>query len=346
MLDHLEQIIAWREEGQEIALATVIRTWGSSPRPVGSSMVITSEGEMAGSVSGGCVESAVVESAFQVLENGASQLLHFGVADETAWEVGLACGGEIDVFIRPLAGQLQSWQRVEDHSGSFCSMMAIGGPETMVGREWILLQGGKLLGGMGGGHLEQMLMDRAQEMLRKGETGVVEIPLPDRDPGALRVFMNVHLPQPRLVAVGGVHIAIPLMSIAKAVNYRTVVVDPRKLFATPERFPEVDMLLQSWPEQAFEEIQIDQYTAVAMLTHDPKIDDPALQIALHSDAFYVGALGSTKTQADRRERLLASGVREEVLDRMHAPIGLDLGGGAAEEIALAVMAEVVREYHR
>lgn len=347
MLEFLAQVERWQEQGRKVAMATVIDTWGSSPRPVGSRMVIASDQEIAGSVSGGCVESAVVEAGFQVLEEGVSRKVHFGVADETAWEVGLACGGEIDVLIHPVApSSVEAWGEVAEGQNPYCSLLVTDGPEDLVGKEWILPERGELMGEPLDQELMEALVRAAKNRLREQTSGVEDIPHPGHDAGRLQAFLQVHLPRPAMVAVGGVHIAIPLMSIARALNYRTVVVDPRRLFASQERFPEVDVLLQSWPDQAFDEYVIDRFTAVAMLTHDPKIDDPALRIALHSDAFYVGALGSRKTQADRRRRLQESGMSEALIDTLHAPIGLDLGGGEPEEIALAVMAEVVQEYHR
>lgn len=337
----LEKVSHWAEMGREIALATVIRTWGSSPRPVGSRMAITSQGEITGSVSGGCVESAVLELGQKVIEEGVPQKTHFGIADETAWEVGLACGGELDVFIKPLEERdlslLKEAGRVE---GAFCQVMIVDGPENLMGRETVINASGEVVGPVLDAGKEKEIRKRAVQAIREKESILEEIQYPTRDQD-IHCFFHVHLPRPTVVAVGGVHIAIPMMKMAKALRYRTAVIDPRKLFATPARFPDVDQLLTSWPTKAFEAIQIDEYTAVAMLTHDPKIDDPALQIALTSDAFYVGALGSQKTQADRRERLLASGLREEQLDRLHAPIGLDLGGRDPEEIAIAVMAEIV-----
>ena len=338
----LEKVSYWAEQGREIALATVIRTWGSSPRPVGSRMAITSQGEITGSVSGGCVESAVLDLGREVIKEGLPQKTHFGIADETAWDVGLACGGELDVFIKPVEKRdLVLWKRVDEVESAFCRVMIVDGPDNVVGRETVITASGDVVGPDLDVEGEKEIRHRALQAIREKESALEEIPHPTHDQ-ELICFFHVHLPRPTVVAVGGVHIAIPMMKMAKALKYRTVVIDPRKLFATPERFPDVDQLLTSWPTQAFDAIQVDEYTAVAMLTHDPKIDDPALQIALTSDAFYVGALGSQKTQADRRERLLASGLREQYLGRLHAPIGLDLGGRDPEEIAIAVMAEIVQ----
>jgi xanthine dehydrogenase accessory factor len=310
-------------------------------------MVVSSNGKVAGSVSGGCVEGAVLEAGLQVIQDGEPKSLHFGVTDANAWEVGLACGGEIDVFLRPLNGKaLERWQAVKRYRGEFCYVLITGGPRGLVGEERILLGSGEWVGGHLEKSWEEPVKKKAQELIGGRTSGITRIRAPETEPETLTCFFNVKEPRPTLVAVGGVHIAIPLMFFGELLNFRTVVVDPRKMFANRERFPEVDHLLQSWPEEAFQEITVDSYTAVAMLTHDPKIDDPALKMALNSEAFYVGALGSKKTQEERRKRLLEAGISQKSLDRLHAPIGLDLGGRAPEEIALAVMAEIVQKLHQ
>ncbi|MBS3753325.1 MAG: XdhC family protein [Anaerolineales bacterium] len=347
MFETYEKAKTWWEEGERLVVATVTNTWGSSPRPVGSQMMVSSSGKVAGSVSGGCVEGAVLEAGLQVIEEGKPKSLHFGVTDENAWEVGLACGGEIDVFLRPLNGKaLEHWRAVKQYRGEFCYVLITVGPRELVGEERILLGSGDWVGGHLGKNWEEPIKERAQEFMEDRTSGTARIRAPEKDPETLTCFFNVKEPRPTLVAVGGVHISIPLMFFADMLNFRTVVVDPRKMFANRERFPEVDHLLQTWPEEAFQEITVDSYTAVAMLTHDPKIDDPALKIALKSEAFYVGALGSKKTQEERRKRLLEAGISQKSLDRLHAPIGLDLGGRAPEEIALAVMAEIVQKLHQ
>jgi len=339
----LTDILRWRDEGKAIALATVIDTWGSAPRGVGAKMAITAEGEMAGSVSGGCVESAVVQEGIEVLESGIPRLLEFGVADETAWEVGLACGGHITVFVHPLSIELLDAHRAQIEGDlSLCTVTVLCGPGAALGRELLLFADGEVVGELGGG-LDAAAQELAREALAGGERGRVVLP---GEGEQVELFVEVTLPPPKLVIVGGVHIAVELVSIANILGYHTVVIDPRKKFGSHERFPHADELIQSWPEQAFEQVQIDASTAVAMLTHDPKIDDPALMIALPSAAFYVGALGSTKTQAKRRERLLEAGVTEEQLARLHGPIGLNLGGRFPAEVALAIMAEIVQARHR
>ena len=335
MRDILADVERWQKEEVAVALATVVRTWGSSPRRVGAKMAVTSDGRMSGSVSGGCVETAVVETAMDVLKTGRSQLLHFGVADETAWEVGLACGGSIDVFVKPLDSKLFEQLRsllMSEVSGVLSTV--IHGDEKIIGREMLIVDDAIVHGSLGN-EWDATVLKLAQDVLSKGVSNRVSLN------EEVEVFMEVILPPPTLVVVGGVHIAIALVSMARTLGYRTILIDPRKAWGSEERFPHVDSLIQSWIEEAFEQIPINRSTAIAMLTHDPKIDDPALQIALNSSAFYVGALGSKTTNAKRRERLLQEGLTEAQLSRLHAPIGLDIGAQTPEEIALAVMSEVV-----
>jgi xanthine dehydrogenase accessory factor len=335
MRDILSDLDHWRAENKSIALATVIQTWGSSPRRAGAKMAITPEGGISGSVSGGCVEGAVFEEGVAALNSNRPQLLHFGVADETAWEVGLACGGSIDVFVKPLDTELfKSLHSVLVEEQSAVLATIVKGPDEILGREMLVREDGKVTGSIHDEWNEQVL-SVARETLAQGESRRVIL---NED---VEVFMEVISPPPTLIAVGGVHITIALMALAKTLGYRTVVVDPRSAFGNEERFPNVDQLIQKWPQEAFQQISLTRSTAVAMLTHDPKLDDPALKIALPSPAFYVGALGSKTTQAKRRQRLFDEGLTDAQLNRLHGPIGLEIGAGTPEEIAISIMAEIV-----
>lgn len=341
MREVVSDIDRWREGGEEVALATVVRTWGSAPRRVGAKMAMTLAGGMAGSVSGGCVESAVFEAGTQTLKTGQPQLLHFGVADETAWEVGLACGGTIEVFVEPLDyAHFDNLRAAMDGDVSAATATIVRGPSSILGQKVTIYGEGKHTSTLGE-DIEGLVTSSAESALQEGHSQSITLPLPDGEDESAEIFVDVLLPAPTLVAVGGVHIAIALTAIAKTLGYRTIVVDPRRAFGSEARFPHVDRLIQAWPGEAFAEIELTPSTAVAMLTHDPKIDDPALKIALPSPAFYVGALGSRTTQANRRERLADAGLAEDELARLHGPIGLDLGAELPEEIALAVMAEIV-----
>jgi len=335
MLDILPDLDKWRAENKSSALATVVQTWGSSPRRAGAKMALTPDGKITGSVSGGCVEGAVYEAGVDVLKSNRPQLLHFGVADETAWEVGLACGGSIDIFVKPLdEGFFNALRSVLVEERSAALVTVIRGADGLLGREMLVEENGRVTGSLSSAFEEQALA-LAKEALVQGESRRAML---NED---VEVFVEVIAPPPTLIAVGGVHITIALVALAKTLGYRTVVVDPRSAFGNEERFPNVDRLIQQWPEDAFQEIPLTRSTAVAMLTHDPKLDDPALKIALPSPAFYVGALGSKTTQAKRRQRLLEEGLTEEYLNRLHGPIGLKIGAGTPEEIAISIMAEIV-----
>jgi xanthine dehydrogenase accessory factor len=338
MRDLLDQIEIWLKNGQSIALATVIKTWGSSPRPAGAGMAITDSGQIIGSVSGGCVESAVIETAMQVLRSGQTERLHFGVGDDQAWDVGLSCGGEIDVFIRQFdRRKLEIWKTALSKTSSVCVALVLDGSETYLGADLIIE------------HSEPLLLEFSQETITKlidisgkeRPSGIHQIESPE----IKEVFIQKIQPDPELILVGGVHIAIPLASLAKTVGFEVTVIDPRRLFSTEDRFPDIKLLLKEWPERAFQKINITESSAIVMLTHDPKIDDPALKIALNSPAFYVGALGSRKTHQKRIERLQNDGLSQSMLDQIHAPVGLDLGGKTPPEIALGIMAEILQNWY-
>ena len=341
MRDILPEVTAWLQNQEPVALATVIHTWGSSPRPAGAKMALTADGKLAGSVSGGCVEAAVFESGVEVIQTGRPQLLKFGVTDETAWGVGLACGGQIEVFVRPLDPHFFAALQAEILAQRpYCVASIVSGPLDLLGGELLIHENG--VSGSLDERLKADLISRALQAVGQGRSQRLSF---DWQGETLQVFVEVVKSPPTLVIVGGVHIAIALATLAKNLGYATVVVDPRRAFGSPERFPHVDRLIQAWPQDAFAQLSLTSETAIAMLTHDPKIDDPALRIALRSPAFYVGALGSKKTQEKRRQRLLAGGLQPEQLARLHAPIGLDIGGETPEEIALSIMAQIVATRH-
>jgi len=320
----------WRAAGEAVAVATVVQTWGSAPRQPGAKMAVSASGQIAGSVSGGCVEGAVVEAAKQALATGRPGLLSFGVSDENAWSVGLACGGNIQVFVEPLADE--HYEPVRDAAAgrrALAMATVVSGAEELIGRKLWLRDDGTT-----GGSLPEPAAVLVRDALASGASRRAAI-------AGSEVFLDVLMPPPRLVVVGGVHIAIPLVALARTLGFETIVVDPREAFASAARFPHADRIVSKWPDRALEEIRPDPSTAVAVLAHDPKLDDPALMIALRSPAYYVGALGSSRTQEKRQARLREAGLSEDALARLYAPIGLDLGGRSPEEIALAVMAQIV-----
>jgi xanthine dehydrogenase accessory factor len=341
MFEILIQLKHWQREGKQVALATVVKTWGSSPREVGAVMLVTEQGEFVGSVSGGCVEGAVIEEAVSILRNRKSKILHYGVADETAWEVGLACGGEIDVFVEPVADGLTEILGVAEsyrqNRITFVIARVIRGPEDHLGGTLIITEEGEPTGTLHKSFQEQVTL-QGRILLKEESSTTKEISL-EKD--HVECFFEFHGPRLRLVIVGGVHISSALAIQAKSLGYQVFLVDPRSAFGTEERFPDVDGLISDWPDEALIKLELDRFTAVAVLTHDPKLDDPALKVALPSSAFYVGALGSRETQRKRRLRLASDGLSKEHLARLRGPIGLDLGGRRPDEIALSIMAEIV-----
>jgi xanthine dehydrogenase accessory factor len=341
MRDILADLERWYAEGKRMALATVVQTWGSSPRRTGSKMGIASDGQFAGSVSGGCVENAVMEAALDVLKTGQARLLHFGVADETAWGVGLACGGSIDIFVKPLDVNFFRSLRLAwtDEEARSLHITVIRGSPNILGREMLIPENGSVTGSIGD-NWDKKVLELAKESLLEGKSrrGILD--------DETEIFLEFIVPPPTLIAVGGVHITVALTQLAKTLGFRTVVIDPRSVWGNQERFPNIDRLIQAWPQEAFLRVKLTRSTAVVMLTHDPKLDDPALKIALNSSAFYVGALGSRITNTKRRERLLNDGVSESQLSYLHAPVGLDISAETPEEIALAIMSEVVNAYRK
>ncbi len=340
MQDWLDQAQTWQTDGDRVALATVVRVVGSAPRPLGAKLIVSSSGRMAGSVSGGCVETTVYQEALDVLETGQPRLLHFGISDEEGWEVGLACGGEIDVWVEPLAPALCAALRGGIEADQPCALATVVEPEAARGGKALFAADGSLLYGVGLSSLPG-LAQAARTALETGQAGTVSL-----DDPAVELFVEPFLPPPTLIVIGGVHVAVPLVRFAKALGFWVVVADPRAHFARPERFPQADQILVEWPDEALAHLPLDANTYVTILTHDPKIDEPALSSLLGSSGEaapvrYVGAIGSRQTHAARFERLARLGVEAERLEGVYAPIGLDLGGRTPAEIALSIMAEIV-----
>ena len=326
MREILGDLNRWLAAGERIALATVVWAEGHSPRPLGSRLAVTGSGQMAGSVSGGCVEGAVFEEAQSVLSGGPPKRLRYGVVDETGWEVGLACGGTIEVYVEPL---------VEVHRHLLAALEA----EETVALVTRLDGGGHLLAWPDG------CLDGDTTLAPEVE-GIFPEPLDERrsrTEGDL--FVQVFAPPPTLVIVGAVHIAMPLVGLAQVLGFHVRVVDARRVFATRARFPTVDELIVAWPQETLRAEELGPQHYVVILSHDPKFDLPALQIALRSRAAYVGLIGSRTTQAKRKAALQEEGFGEAELARIHGPVGLDLGGRGPAEIALAILAEIVAVRH-
>ena len=284
---------------ERAALATVVATRRSAPRPVGSKLVVFESGRLHGSVSGGCVESDVAEQAKEVIAGGEPRLLTYGITDDEAWGIGLPCGGEIDVFIQRLEGELPQ-------DGDDARLTVLEGPRA--GQQW--------------------LADV------EGPSRVLEL-------DGEKVFAEVPAVRLRLVVVGATDTAEELCRAAGALGWGTAVVDPRPGLVTRERLPSPDELVVAWPDEGLEKVGLDVDTAVVVLTHEERLDVPALTTALAGEPFYVGAIGSRKTQAKRRERLLEAGLSEESLDGLAGPAGLDLGADTPAETAVSILAEVL-----
>ncbi len=334
MREVIDDIARWLADGETgIALATVLATWGSAPRKAGAKLAFTAGGAaISGSVSGGCVEGAVIEAGGEVLADGRPRLLRFGVADETAWSVGLACGGTIEVFVERLdVAAYEAARRWIEAGTSGALLTAIVGPEEWLGRKATVERGPVVAGSLAVA-LDADIVTQANAARHAQRITTAQ---------GLELFIDPIRPSPALVMVGGAHIAVALARLARVLGYRTVVIDPRRAFGSTARFPEVDRLVQAWPDKALAEEPLTADSAVVTLSHDPKIDDPALRAALSSDAFYIGALGSRKTHAARRERLAAEGFSAAQLARIHAPIGLDIGAQTPEEIAVAILGQVI-----
>jgi xanthine dehydrogenase accessory factor len=311
----LAELSRWQSRGDRIAMARVVATRRSAPRPIGSKLIVSDSGELAGSVSGGCVENEVVEAARAVLAGGDPQLLTFGISDELALSVGLPCGGEIDVWVDEpepqLLTALADVAREERRAVFFVDLDD--------GSERLVLDGED---------------DVADELIRSGRSKIVELQ-------GRRVFADVFGPPPRLFVYGAVDTADALCAAAKAIGWRTTVADARARFATKERLPNADEILVAWPEDALAHVAPDHTTAILVLTHDDKFDLPLLTGALATEAYYVGALGSRRNQERRRQRLLEAGVEEAELDRISGPAGLDIGAHTPAETAVSMLAEIM-----
>jgi xanthine dehydrogenase accessory factor len=303
MDEALQRAVRWREIGRRVAVATVVATRRSAPRPIGSKLFVSDSGDLEGSVSGGCVESDVVLAAQEVLAGGPPRLLTYGITDEMAFGIGLPCGGEIDVFVEELAEAER--------------------PDVTL----------TVVAGEGVG---ERLHDEELELAarRRGQSHVIELE-------GRTVLADVNAPPPRLFVYGAVDTAEALCRAAKLLGWRTIVADARASFATPERIPSADELLLLWPDEAMEHAQLDLGTAVVVLTHDDKFDLPMIRGALAGDAFYVGWIGSRRNQERRRGLLRDEGLTDDELDRISGPSGLDIGAGSPSETAVSILAEIL-----
>ena len=342
MREVFAEIETWRKKGKSIAIATNVRKDGASLRPLGAKMAMTTGGEIAGSVTGGCIESAVYEQAQAVIHGGAPRLVRYGVPDdERPWEIGLSCGSSLEVFVESLDSP--QWNGLYPALKTCLDENQLAAVGTVIagaglGNKIMVWPDGRTLGSLGSAALDAEAADWVRERMRIQESGW-------RSFGASEVFADVLPPPSRLIVIGAVHIAVPLVTLAKTLEYRTIVIDPREAFATPERFPHADELIAAWPSDALEKLRPDGNTYVVVISHDEKLDNPALKVALTSPARYVGVLGTRKNIGKRFESLRELGVTDEQLTRLQAPIGMRLGAVSPQEIALSILAAMVAAKH-
>ena len=324
--DVLNQAADWLASGKKVALATVIGTWGSSPRPVGSQLAVADDGAFVGSVSGGCIEGGVIEEALAAISDGKVRVLDFGVTNEQAWEVGLACGGDIKIFVEKAENHENVHRLANERPLAIVTNIETGDKSLVTSN-----------GLEGRIKLSEETLAIVNGALRDDRNRIYE-----QDENSL--FIHTLNPPLRMLIVGAVHISQALVPMAQAAGFGVTIIDPRGSFATNERFPNV-RLIDEWPDDALKALNPDLRTAVVTLTHDPKLDDPALKIALNSDAFYIGSLGSKRTHASRLDRLADLGFDSGDFARINAPIGLDLGATSPAEIAVSILGEVIAAKH-
>lgn len=324
----------WLRTPEPIAIATVVRIAGSAPRPLGATLIARAGERLAGSVSNGCVESAVYEEALAVLADGRARVATYGISDELAFTVGLSCGGEIDVLVEPV-GPLHRLALESIRSGRAAVLARIVAPGARTGTVAIVREGraddwpAELAA----------CASNARAALVDATTRALRVRLGDG--GEATLFLEALAAPPVMTIVGATHVAQALVPLAKTVGYRVIVIDPRGALANRERFPSADEILQVWPDEALAKFRLGPASSVVVLAHDAKLDHPALVAALRSDAGYIGAIGSRTTNEKRFGWLREQGFGDRDVARVHAPIGLDLGAGTVEEIAVAILAEVI-----
>lgn len=327
MRDLLPTLARAAAADERVALALVAKVYRSAPRQAGSAMALFADGRILGSVTGGCVEPDVLANAREVLAGGPARLIPYGIADEEAFEVGLPCGGQVDILVEPMdpdAVRQLAAAVAGERSVAYATVVA--GPG--LGTRRVVHPGDDPA---------DPLVAAALPLLAAGDTGLVEA-------GDDTVLVHCLVPRPAMYVFGAIDHASAVASIGRFLGYRVTVVDAREAFLTAERFPDADELVAEWPHRFLEAAPVDRRTVICVLTHDQKFDVPALRVALGTDAGYIGAMGSRRTTERRHRRLLEEGLTEDELARVHAPIGLSIGSKTPEEVAVAVAAEIVRTF--
>ena len=338
MRDLLPTLNEWSETDPLVAVATVVSTSGSTPRPAGARLLVSRDGRMAGSVSGGCLESAVVLEAQATIAGDAKpRLLHYGISDEMGWAVGLSCGGAVDIFVETLESDgsdpvIETVRAAIEASRAVALITVLDGEEA--GARAAATADDRLVGSLGGAATVAATLAATAPRLASGLPGVEEI-------AGMRVFVDPIVPAPQLVVIGAVHIAIPLVTMARAAGFTVSVVDPRSAFNNLERIPDAERLVTAWPDEALPRFDLGPRDAAVCLAHDPKFEDPALTALLRTPTGYIGAIGSRGTHAKRVARLHEAGFGDADIARIHSPVGLNLGASTPEEIAIAILAEII-----
>ena len=347
MREVIAEIEAWKQAGKPVAIATNVKRDGLSLRPLGAKMAMTPQMEIAGSVTGGCIEGAVYEEGHTAIKSMQPKLLHYGVVgDQKPWDIGLSCGSSLDVFVESLDSP--AWKEVypfllECLQKQYLASVATVISGQYIGRKLMLWPDGRSVGSLGNSNLDKKIKSFMQERMLKQEADWTTL---ETNHEPVEVFVDVLVPEPRLIVIGASHIAIPLVSLAKVLGYHTIVIDPREAFATTARLPEVDELIIDWPSTTLEKMHLDEMCYLAAISHDEKLDNPALAVALRSSARYVGVLGTRKNIEKRKNELRDLGVTEDQLEHLCAPIGVPLGAESPEEIALSILGEMVAARHQ
>jgi xanthine dehydrogenase accessory factor len=342
MRDILDGLIAWRARGEPFALATVIKTLNSAPRPPGATMAVSASGEVLGSISGGCVEGETYELALQVIQSGYARRARFGVTDDDAFAAGLTCGGIIDVFVEPVNDeQYPTFDKIIDAiKGHRPTVIATVTSGTAAGQHLTMDETGLTASTAELGS-DDSLLHRMADMLTESATDMVHSGLATGPLTSASVFLQSFAPPPRMIVFGAVDFAAAVADIGKFLGYRVTVCDARPVFTTRARFPDIDELVVDWPHRYLSKENVEESTVLCVLTHDPKFDIPLLKVALETPARYIGVMGSRRTHANRLNSLREEGVPEWQLERLSSPIGLDLGARTSEETAVSIAGEII-----
>ncbi|WCN79170.1 XdhC family protein [Micromonospora sp. LH3U1] len=338
MRDIVDGLTGWRSAGIAFAVATVVRTWQSAPRQPGAAMAVSAHGEVLGSISGGCVEGAVYELCLSALETGTAHTQTFGVSDDDAFDIGLTCGGTIQILVQPSVAMTEP--------DEVLAAIRDGHPVATASVEnaQLVIWPDRVAGSLGAPDLDDSAARQAAGMLALGATGTIHLGWQgERRGDDVAVFVQSYVPPPRMIIFGAIDFAAATARIGKFLGYHVTVCDARPVFATRARFPDADDLVVQWPHTYLESTTVDDRTVLCVLTHDPKFDVPLLQVALHTPARYIGAMGSRRAHDDRMRRLREAGVSEAALARLCSPIGLDLGARTPEETAVAIAAEITAQ---